>query len=372
VYSACGLLSRILFQLNPAAGPDLVTQTSVQTHVVARVLDSGPWRNADPAVRQQHAATLADMLGSPRAEVRRRAATAMRYFLPELSGVWPAVVATFTMPDEQPSWRLLPLVRLLQPVADTVCEELLAYFDEPNTRCAARAGVALWRLGRWNDIAPKLLAGVGTERTAALVREMLDHAQGAHGLSADMATLFAGTALVVDARTRVSPNASVFDSVLLDFLTAGTITPAMWGKLRDAFAPLPEPVQALVALAFMLAFSAREFGPLKIWMIKRHRDMTLMSLSESKRAVENVIDWLSETPSAEQRAKAVREFFPWSVELPEDIHVLFNDPVAACRWSALELACAWGLRREEVVLWVEDRRRDVAPFVCDSANRFFS
>ena len=361
-------LAGVLFHLDPDAGPGLVSQTTVSDAVVAQVLDSGHWRDLAPDVRAGHAAALADLLASPRGDVRFRAAAALRHYLPELPGVWPAVVAALAAADDRAADCLLPCVRLLAPVADVVAPELLALFDEPKLELAARAGVALWRLGRWAEIAPRLRAD---RRGQDIAWGVLRRAEMAHGLFEDLAALFGDAPGTVgaDARTSLRVVPSILDTLIAELSLDAAPTPAQWSALRDAAEREPMPVQPLVVLAVMSGFGTGEFATHKIWMIKHHRTMTRIGLAESKRAVERVMELLAGGWCSEERGAAVREFFPAAVEMPEEIRTLIDHPKAHLRWAGLELADAWGLRPHEAALWVEDRRRDASPLVRARAAR---
>jgi hypothetical protein len=353
-------LAGVLFRLDPDAGPGLVSQTTVPDHVVAQVLDSGHWCDLPADVRKRHAAALADLLASPRKDVRQRAAFALRRYLPELPAVWPALVAALATADDRTAETLLPCARLLAPVADAAAAELLALFAEPKTELAARAGVALWRLGRWAEVAPRLREDVA--------RAMLRRAATAHGLHDDVAERFDGTPLAADARTPLALAPSLLDPFLAG-LGSDPLDAAKWASLRDPADSERMPIPPLFVLAVMSAFGTGEFAVNKIWMIKHHRAMTRIGLAESKRAVERAMDLLSGGRNAEVRAEAVRVFFPAAVEIPDEIRSLIDSPKPCLRWAGLELADAWGLRPHEVLLWVEDRRRDASPLVRARAAR---
>lgn len=363
VRAAFAHLSAVLFHLDPDAGPDLASRTDVPDSVVTQVLDSGHWRDLPPDVRKRHAAALADLLASPRKAVRRRAAVALRHYLPELPDVWPAVVAALVTPDDQQATVLLGYARLLAPVADAVAQELVALLDEPIADYAARAAVALWRLGRWGAAAPRVRAD------ESVARGVLARARTAHGLIEDLAQLYDGEPLAAEARTHLERPLSLFDSLLTDLCRTEPVSEAKWKAIRDAVDGYTKPRPPLLALAVMSGFGTGEFQNSKIWMIKHHREMTRIGLAESKRAVESAMNLLAVCPTPQDRARAVREFFPAAVELPHEIVDLLTNPEMSLRWAGLELADAWGLRPHEVAYWVEERRRDAGPLVRDRAAR---
>src|SRR5205085_2363232 len=75
---------------------------------------------------------------------------------------WPPLVALLTGSDEQMALLAVPYFRDLTPVTGTVTAELTELFREPNPVYAARAVVALWRLGRVPVVADELLRAVAT------------------------------------------------------------------------------------------------------------------------------------------------------------------------------------------------------------------
>ncbi|HUR55513.1 MAG TPA: hypothetical protein VMZ71_15365, partial [Gemmataceae bacterium] len=300
--AAFGHLAGVLFHLDPDAGPGLVSQTTVPDHAVAQVLDSGHWQGVAPADRAKHAAYLADLLASPRADVRRRAAAALKHYLPELPGVWPAAVAALAAADEMPAEVLLTYTRLLAPVADAVAAELLALFADPNPDYAARAGVALWRLGLWDEIAPRL------RDSEPIARGMVRRARFAHGLLEDIAALFDGEPLAAEARTFLQQPLSLLDALLSGLHPPESPSDAKWKAIQAAADQEPKPVPPLIVLAVMSGFGTGEF-PLKIWMIKHHREMTRASLGDSKRAVERVMEQLTGEPTPQARAACRRRLF---------------------------------------------------------------
>src|SRR5262249_32538495 len=145
---------------NLDAAPMLVEDTSFDARTPELLLQQPAWKDADPEVREKHACAIADRLASPRVEGRTRAVDLLRQYPDQIPAGRPALVALLAGNDEKIVHQAMPLFRYLVPCADAITPELTELFREPNPVFAARAVVALWRLGRMPVVAADLRAAV--------------------------------------------------------------------------------------------------------------------------------------------------------------------------------------------------------------------
>jgi hypothetical protein len=372
-------LARVLTELDPDAGPGLVENTGIDPRVPDLLLQQPGWKAAPPSVRDRHARVLADALGSPRPEVRVRAADLLRHYREELPAVWPSLVAVLAGADEKVSVAVLPHFRHLGPVADAVSADLRLLFREKNPAYAARAVVALWRLGRMSEVGAELRTAVEASAEDgwgwAVLGGVADRAGGAHGLLADLSDLFTDSPPAVAGKVLalVNPPESPPDADLTRLIprpgdpTAPTAVD--WNGVRTAVESQGV-AGALFGVALMCEYGSAGSQTQKIWMIKNQRSLAGSGLAESKRIVEQVMEALGlpGAPAGERR-RAVREFFTDRVELPPEIVSMLGHRLGWFRWAGLELADAWGLTPDQAVQLTEDRVRDSNPRVRERALR---
>ena len=193
---AFAALAEVLAARCPDAAPALVEDASFDPRTADSLLQHLAWKNAPADVRRRHAGVLADRLADPRSVVRVRAAKLLGHYPDQMPAVWPALVAALACGDEPAVLLALPQFDHLAPVADAVAPELVALFREPNPTYAARAVVALRRLGRLAGVAGELratvIASADERRGWAVLRGAVDREQRAHGLLHDLAAVFAG------------------------------------------------------------------------------------------------------------------------------------------------------------------------------------
>lgn len=372
-------LSGVLAELDPDAAPRLVEQTGVDPRVPDLLLHQPAWRDAPGAVRLRHARVLADALGSPRPPVRVRAAELLRHYRAELPAVWPSLVSLLAGADEKAAGLVLPHFRHLGPTADAASAELVSLFREKNPAYAARAVVALWRLGRMPAVGPELRAAVeaaaGDGWGWAVLRGVVDRACLAHGLLADLNDLFAASpaAVAETVAALVNPPESPEEAAI----TACVPRPGDptgpdavdWNRLHQTVSG--EGIAgALLALALMCEYGSAGSQTQKLWLIKTRRELTRHGLTESKASVERVMARL-ERPgaSAADRQQAVHDFFAGRAALSSEIVALLGHRLGWFRWAGLELADARGLTPDETKELVEDRARDANPRVRERALR---
>jgi ribosomal protein L7/L12 len=371
-------LARALAELAPDAAPALVENTATDPRVPDLLLQQPGWKDAPPGVRRRHARTLADRLASPRAEVRTRAAELLRHYRDQMPAVWPALVAALAGPDENAAAVVLPYFRYLGPVADAVAADLVALFREPNPPYAARAVVALWRLGRMPLVSADLRAAVEADPESgwgwAVLRGVVDRVSQAHGLLRELADVFAASpaAVVEKVDALVNPPESEDEAKFAACVPRPGDPAAPTEVQWDAVHRLVPggPAGPLLFVAFMCEYGSGGFGNQKLWMIKAQRELTRNGLAEAKAAVERMVGVLPRpgAPTADRR-QAVREFFANRTELPSEITELLNHPLSWFRWAGLELADAWELTPEQAKGLTEDRVWDRSPRVRERALR---
>lgn len=372
-------LAKALGELDPEAGPALVGDTAIDPRVAEQLLQEPAWKDAPHETRVRHARVLADGLASSRAEVRIRAAELLRHYRPELTAVWPALVAALAGPDEKTALAVLQHFRHLEPVADVVTTDLLALFREKNPDYAARAVVALWRLGRMPAVGHDLRAAVEAAPEDgwgwAVLRGVVSRVAQAHGLLNDLNELFAASPAAVAEKVAalVNPPESPEEAQI------GRLVP------RPGDPTAPEHVDwdaahqavsgegaagALLFVALMAEYGSAGFRNQKIWMIKNHRELTRVGLAESKGIVERVMAAF-ERPGATsgERRQAVRDYFAGRVELPPEVVGMLEHRLGWVRWAGLELADAWGLTPEQAKGLTGDRVWDTSPRVRERALR---
>ena len=188
-------LAEVFAAMNLDAGPVLLEDTSFDSRTPDLLLQQAPWKDAPQEVRRKHALVIADQLASSRPDVRARAADLIHHYSDQMHVVWPAFVALLAGNDEKAVLLVLPYFRHLVPVADEVTAELTTLFREPNPVYAARAVVALWRLGRMPVVADDLRAAVVTAADDAwgwaVLRGVVDRVFQAHGLLHELSEVLA-------------------------------------------------------------------------------------------------------------------------------------------------------------------------------------
>jgi hypothetical protein len=372
-------LARTLAELDPDAGPALVENTAVDPRVAELLLQHPAWKDAAPETRTRHARLLADSLGSRRAEVRIGAAEMLRHYRAELPAVWPALVAVLAGSDEKAAVTVLPHFRHLAPAEDEVVPELLALFREKNPAYAARAFVALWRLGRMADVADQLreAIGVSTEESWGwlVLRGVVGRVGQAHRFLRDLNELFAASPPDVSRKVAVlvNPVEPPEDGHVTRHVPRPDDPAAPpdvdWDGVYSVLGDDPTP-GVLLFLALMCEYGSAGFRNQKIWMIKTHRELTRAGLAESKGIVERVIAALERPGSSSgERRQAVRDFFAGRVELPREIAALLDHRLGWVRWAGLELADSWGLTSGQARELTEERAWDASPRVRERALR---
>jgi len=371
-------LAYTLAELDPDAAPNLVTHTDVDSRVPDLLLRHSGWKDAAPEVRQRHARILTDACSSPRPEVRIRAAEALQHYRPELPNVWPALVAMLASADEKAAVCILPHFRHLAPVADAVTADLVLLFRETNPAYAARAVVALWRLGRMPAVATDLRAAVEADPERgwgwAVLRGVVDRVSLAHGLLRELSELFtaAPSAIAQKIDSLLNPVESPEDAQITKWIPrpGDPASPSAvdWDGLYQAISGDTAGPQVFVAL--MCEYGSAGFRNQKIWLIKGHRMLTQTGLAESKGIIERMMDALAlPVVSSAERHSAVHNFFTHRSELPPEIVEMLEHRLAWFRWAGLELADAWGLTTEQARDLTQDRVWDTSPRVRDRALR---
>jgi hypothetical protein len=371
-------LAQALAEIDLDTGPQLAGNTAIDPRVPDLLLQQPSWKNAPSEVRRKHAATLANALASSRPEERIRAAELLRHYREELPAVWPALVAVLAGTDEKTAIAVLPHFRHLESVAEVVSQELIALFREKNPAYAARAVIALWRIGRMPEVGPDLRLAVERDPESewgwAVLRGVIDRVSLAHSLLKDLNELFAASPVSVVEKLKALLNApeSAEEKRITDCVprvgdpTAPTIV--NWDSLHQAIGT-GSVTDALLAVALMCEYGSEGFN-LKIWMIKHHRELNYAGLALSKAAVERTLEALPRpsAPAADRRA-AVRDFFTSKSVLPSEITEMLKHLVSWYRWAGLELADAWGLTAEQARELTEDRIWDTSPRVRERALR---
>jgi hypothetical protein len=374
-------LARTLAELDLDAGPILAENTSLDSRVPDLLLQQDHWKQAPTEIRRRHALILADALASPRAEVRIRAAELLRHYADEMAAVWPALVAVLAGADEKAAIAVLPHFRHLAPVSEAVATELIGLFREKKPVYAARAVVALWRLGRMAVVGADLRDAVERDPEGgwgwAVLRGVVDRVSMAHRLLKDLNELFAAAPAAI--AEKLNELLNVPESRAETEITRCVPRPddptapatVDWDALHAAIGIGTEGMlAALLHIALMCEYGSDGFARQKIWLIKIHREFTRVGLAEAKNAVERTIAAVPRpgAPTADRR-HAIRGFVVGKVELPAEIVEMLKHPVSWYRWAALELADAWELTPAQVKELTEDRVWDTSPRVRERALR---
>ncbi len=347
----------------------LVEDTTTDPRTAECLLQQSAWKNAPPDVRRRHAVALANLLGSPRAEVRSRAADALRQYPDQLSAVWPALVALLAGADEKAVLTVLPLFRHLAHAGDAVTAELRALFREPNPADAARAVVALWRLNRMPLVVAELRDAVVTApddaRGWAVLRGVIDRVGPAHGLLAGLALLFTDAPPDVAAKVHALLNPpeaeeEVAIAVHVPRPDAPTRPQVInWNGVYQCVERDPE--GGLLFLALLTAFGAAGFSVQRIWLIKNQRALTGNGLADARDVVDRVLERLTAGATPGEKRAAVRDFF-CHAPLPRAVTDLLGHRLSWYRWAGLELLDAWGAP-ERVPELIAERVRDHSALV---------
>jgi hypothetical protein len=372
-------LAQTLAEIDLDTGPLLAGNTALDPRVPDLLLQQPGWKNAPPEVRRKHAAILADSLASSRPEVRIRAAELLRHYREELPAVWPALVAVLAGSDENAAIAVLPHFRHLESVAAAVSHELMALFQEQNPAYAARAVIALWRIGLMLEVGPELRRAVERDPQDgwgwAVVRGVIARVSLAHSLLKDLNELFAASpaSVVEKLNALLDASESAEEKRITDCVPrpGDPTAPATvnWDALHQVIGN-DGVSAALFCVALMCEYGSEGFVKHKIWMIKQHRNLTRCGLAESAAAVEHTMYAVQRRgASAADRRSAIRCFFAgWSV-LPSEITEMLKHLVSWYRWAGLELADAWGLTAEQAKELTEDRVWDISPRVRERALR---
>ncbi|QJW97310.1 hypothetical protein [Frigoriglobus tundricola] len=355
------------------AGPRLVEDTTFDPRVLDSLLQQPAWQDAPPNVRREHARVLADGLASPRPEVRVRAADRLRHYPDQVPAVWPVLVAALAGGDEKVALPALALVRHLEPVADAVEPELIGLFREPNPTYAARAVVALGRLGRMSAVAGALYAAV-TARDAvwgwAVLRGAADRVAHAHGLLRELAHVFTSAPPDVAAQVRalLYPPEPPDEVAISAHVRPDGWPRVNWDGVHQRVSADSEGGALFVAL--MCAYGSAGFAAQKIWMIKHQRATAGNGLAEAKAVVEETIDRLTPTATPDDRRECVRAYFgPAPLGLPKPLADLIGHPLSWYRWAGLELLDAWCSEPNRVADLIADRLWDRSALVRARARR---
>lgn len=377
---AFAALAEVFAAMNLDSGPLLAEDTSFDPRTPDLLLQQPAWKGATPDVRRKHAQAVADRLMSPRPEVRARAADLLRLYPDQLQAVWPSLVALLTGEDEKAVLLALPHFRHLAPVADAATAELTALFREPNPVYAARAVVALWRLGRMPVVADDLRAAVVTAPDDAwgwaVLRGVVDRVFQAHGLLHELSEVFAAAPAEVAAKIQVllNPPELAEEAAISahvpppDDPNAATVPSAVnWNGVYSCVGNDAE--GGLLFLALMCAHGSAGFAAQKIWMIKHQRTLTGTGLADAKGIVERAIERLTATATAGEKGARVQEYFGQvPTGPPKTLTDLLEHRLSWYRWAGLELLDAWGAP-ERVPELIQDRIWDRSSLVRTRALR---
>lgn len=375
---AFAALAGVYAKLKPDGLPGLVGDTSIDPRTLDGLLEQYEWKRAPREARRRDALALANLLGSPRPEVRGRAAAALKHYADQLRIVWPALVAALLGNDEPTVARVLALFGHMKPITDNVATDLTELFREPNADYSARAVVALWKLGRVPPEVSERCAQVLTDTEGRwnwsvpreVVAELVRSQCPPEGFAADLENV------VRSARSLFCADESPDEAAISAHVPSRTAT-VNWNGVHERTANDPE--GGLLFLALMSAFgaSANTFGH-KIYLIKHQRSVAYTGLAEAKGIVERAIDRLGPTTRPEERQKLVRNYFGSGSAIPILVTDLLRHRLNWYRWAGLELLDAWGA--PEVVpelisdrLWdrselVRARARRMAPAVIDEPD----
>lgn len=364
---AFAALAQVYAGLNFDGAPQLIDDTALSAQTVRCLLDEEPWKAAPPDVRRRHARAVADRLGSPRAEVRARAAAALGAYPDQLGAVWPALVAVLLGNDDHAARLLLPLFGHLEPVAGAVEGELTGVLAEPDPGRAARAAVALLHLG-----------GTASE-TGALCRAVLTDTTGAWGWAVPPEATDGVVRGAAARRPLAAPVERVTERVLdLLFAEEAPEEASLAAHIPTGGAPLVEwrgvercvstdPDGPFLLLALMCAFGSRGFVQ-KIELIKHQRGLANTGLREAKDIVERVIDVFGRAAPPDEKRDALRAYFGIGRTLPVSVTELLGRRFAWHRWAGLELLDAWGVP-DQLPDLVGARLRDRSELVRRRARR---
>lgn len=371
--SAFAALAKVYAWQNLDGATLLVEDTSLDPRTPETLLQQPAWKDAPPDVRRRHALRLANSLGSPRPEVRARAADALRHYADQMPAVWPALVALLAGTDEKAVLLVLPLFRHLTPVTDEVTNELRELFREPNPTYAARAVVALWRLGRMPLVADDLREAVITATDDAwgwaVLRGVVDRVVQAHGLLHDLSDVFAAAPQEVAAKIHAllnPPELAEEAAISAHVPRPGDATRPQtvnWNGVYQCVGNEQE--GGLLFIALMSAFGSAGFASQKIWLIKHQRAMSGTGLGEAMGIVERAMANLTATATPGDKRACVRDYFPAATAataVPKGITDLLEHRVSWYRWAGLELLDAWGAP-ERVPELIEDRVWDRSALV---------
>lgn len=353
--------------------PLLAEDTSFDPRTPDLLLQQPAWKNAAPEVRRKHAMTLADRFASSRPEVRARAAELLHHYPDQMPAVWAALVAALVGSDEKVAQLVLPYFRHLTSVADTVTAELTLLFREPNPTYAARAVVALWRLGRMPAVTEELLAAVlDTTNDSwgwAVLRGVVDRTFQSHSLLNDLSQVFAASPPEVAAKVQamLTPPESPEDAAISAHVQPENFLRRVdWNGVYQCVGNDSE--GGFLFLALMCAYGSAGFSGQKIWMIKHQRMAASTGLAEAKGIVERAIERLTSSAAPGDKRSCVRDYFPHSVELPKALTDLLVHRLSWYRWAGLELLDAWDDPRRLPEL-LEDRIWDRSALVRTRALR---
>lgn len=371
-------LCAALAEIDPDAGPRMVQQIALDPRVPDLVLMQPAWKDAPPDARARHAGIVADALGSALPEVRVRAADLLRHYANELPAVWPALVAVLAGADEKVALAVLPLFRNLAPVAETVTPELVSLFRERSPDYAARAVVALWRLGRMPDVGMDLRAAVESDPEGgwgwAVLRGVVGRVACENRLLADLTELFAVAPAAVAEKVAGLINAESPEEAAISRLVPRPGDPTAPAEVDwDGVYQIVSSeglAGVLFFVALMCEYGSAGFRNQKIWMIKAYRELTGQGLYESKMGVERTLTELGRPGApAGVRERVVRDFFHGRTELPPEAVKLLTHRLGWVRWAGLELADAWGLTPEQVRELTAELVWDASPRVRERALR---
>jgi hypothetical protein len=359
-------LAEVFAAMNLDGGPGLIEDTSFDSRTADTLLQQPAWKDAPQEIRRKHALVIADQLASSRPDVRSRAADLIRHYSDQMHVVWPALVALLAGNDEKAVLLVLPHFRHLAPVADEVTAELTTLFREPNPAYAARAVVALWRLGRMPVIADDLRAAVVTAADDAwgwaVLRGVVDRVFQAHGLLHELSEVFAAAPAEVATKIQALLNppeaaeeAAISAHVPLhsDLSAAAPPSTVNWNGVFQCVGSDIE--GGFLFLALMCAHGSGGFASQKIWMIKHQRMTARTGLGEAKTIVERAIECLTASATAGEKRACVRDYFTDSpTELPKLLTHLLEHRLSWYRWAGLELLDAWDAPARVPAL-IEDR-----------------
>lgn len=337
---AFSAIAKVLAELHLDAGPALAEDTNLDLRTPDSLLQHPAWKDAPSTTRQRHALALASQLASPRAEVRTRAAELLRHYPDQMPAVWTALVALLAGNDETAVFVVLPYFRHLSPIAETVTQDLIALFREPNPTFAARAVGALWALGRIPEDVTDLLATGDKAWGWAVLREVVSRVFAAPELP-DLSGVFAASPQDVAAKVHAllcSPE-SPEDAAISAHIHPDAEPRVNWDGVYQCVGHENE--GGLLFLALMCAHGSAGFAAQKIWLIKHQRTITGFGLADAKLAVEQAIGRLTATATESDRRAAVFDYFRTPSGPPAYITDLFNHRLSWYRWAGLELLDAW-------------------------------